>query len=287
LLRELSIFKRRELVLPETPREAWAVAACDNSYTLYVNGTRAGAGKDFGEPNLVDLRSYLKKGTNWIAVAAVNHTPDNKAPEAGQVPKAADANPAGFIFFTRIRLAKETLEVATDRSWRASKTRTSGWEKAARLMSDAVPAAEIGEPSMAPWNAGRTLAATLGMARAHTDVRASLVAADPLMVALGRPNREQVITTRASAATTLQSLEMTNGETLSKVLRQGADKVLAERPASNRELVTGLYRKALGREPSKAEFGLANELLGKSAGREQVEDLLWAMAMHPEFQLIY
>jgi Protein of unknown function (DUF1553) len=108
-----------------------------------------------------------------------------------------------------------------------------------------------------------------------------------LMVALGRPNREQVISTRASAATTLQALELTNGDTLAKVLNQGAAKVLAEKPASNQELINRLYQKALGRKPSTAETRLADELLGPAAGKEQVEDLLWAMAMLPEFQLIY
>ena len=32
---------------------------------------------------------------------------------------------------------------------------------------------------------------------------------------------------------------------------------------------------------------LAGELLGEPVQREQVEDLLWSMAMLPEFQLIY
>ena len=41
--------------------------------------------------------------------------------------------------------------------------------------------------------------------------RAALVNADPLMTALGRPNREQVVTVRTSAATTLQALELANG----------------------------------------------------------------------------
>ena len=125
------------------------------------------------------------------------------------------------------------------------------------------------------------------MSKAHTDVRSSLVAADPLAVALGRPNREQVITTRASAATTLQTLELTNGDTLSKLLKKGAEKVVAEKPVANRELVTRLYGKALSREPTGPELKLADELLGKKAEKETVEDLLWALAMHPEFQLIY
>src|SRR5690606_1057152 len=56
-------------------------------------------------------------------------------------------------------------------------------------------------------------------------IRASLVAADPLMTALGRPNREQVVTTRASAATTLQALQLINGETLALRLAQGAERI--------------------------------------------------------------
>ena len=118
-------------------------------------------------------------------------------------------------------------------------------------------------------------------------MRASLVAADPLAVALGRPNREQVITTRASAATTLQSLELTNGDTLSRLLKQGAEKILAEKPSSGRELVTQLYAKALGRKPTRDELKLSSELLGKPVQAEHVEDFLWAMVMLPEFQLIY
>ena len=107
--------------MPERPlREAWAVAACDNSYTLYVNGTKVGGGNTWGEPNLLDLRPHLKKGTNLLAVAAVNHTPNDKPPAADQPPRAADANPAGFIFFTRLRNGGETLELASDASWLCS-----------------------------------------------------------------------------------------------------------------------------------------------------------------------
>jgi hypothetical protein len=154
-------------------------------------------------------------------------------------------------------------------------------------MEDAAPAAELGPTSAAPWKLDEQLAATLAMSKAHSDVRTSLVAADPLTLALGRPPREQVLTTRASAATTLQALELTNGDTLSKVLKKGAEKVLAQKPASNRELVMRLYTRALSRKPTPAELKLADELLGQSMQKDQVEDLLWSLAMLPEFQLIY
>ena len=62
-------------------------------------------------------------------------------------------------------------------------------------------------------------------------IRASLVAADPLTVALGRPNREQVVTSRPTVATTLQALELTNGETLAKILHRGAEQLAAADPS--------------------------------------------------------
>ena len=282
-----TLYLRKTIVLAEAPKEAWAVASCDNSYTLYVNGTKVVSGKDWTAPNLADLRPHLKKGTNVIAVAAINHTPDDKPPVAGAPSKDSDANPAGFIFFTRIKTAGPTLEIGSDHSWTWTRTKSDGWEKPGFAVTNAQPAAELGGSSVAPWNAASQIAATFSMSKAHTDVRSSLVAADPLAVALGRPNREQVITTRASAATTLQTLELTNGDTLSKLLKQGAEKVVAEKPVANRELVTRLYGKALSRKPTGSELKLADELLGKKVEKETVEDLLWTLAMHPEFQLIY
>ncbi len=282
-----TLYLGKTVVLADAPKEAWAVAACDNSYTLWVNGTKVVSGKEWNSPNLADLRPHLKVGTNFIAVAAVNHTPDDKPPVADQPSQDSDANPAGFIFFARIKTAGPTLEIGSDQSWTWTRTKSDGWEESGSTMTDAQPVAELGGPNAAPWNSATELASALAMSKAHTDVRSSLVAADPLAVALGRPNREQVISTRASAATTLQTLELTNGDTLSKLLKQGAEKVVADYPVANRELVTRLYGKALSRKPTGSELRLADELLGKKVVKEAVEDLLWALAMHPEFQLIY
>jgi hypothetical protein len=282
-----ALYLWKTVVLDDAPKEAWSVAACDNSYTLYVNGTRVASGKEWTEPNLSDLRSHLKKGTNWIAVAAVNNTRDNKPPAADHPATDAESNPAGFIFFARIKTVKGSVEIGSDGSWVGSRQKKDGWEKPGFVMEDAQPSAELGSPETAPWSLAQQLAASLAMSKAHTEVRASLVAADPLAVALGRPNREQVITARASAATTLQTLELTNGDTLSKLLKKGAEKILAGKPASGKDLIISLYTRALGRKPTSAELKLSRELVGSPVEKEQVEDLLWAMAMLPEFQLIY
>jgi hypothetical protein len=105
---------------------------------------------------------------------------------------------------------------------------------------------------------------------------------------LGRPNREQVITVRASTATTLQALELTNGAELSRILGRGAEKILAgQNGASSSDLAKELYQTALGRRPMSKELSTAREILGQPARKAGVEDLMWALAMLPEFQLIY
>jgi hypothetical protein len=118
------------------------------------------------------------------------------------------------------------------------------------------------------------------------EVRTSLVSADPLTTALGRPNREQVVTTRASTATTLQGLELTNGETLAGVLQRGAKLLTAPSPAPS-ALVEQLFHGALSRLPTPKEREIALNLLGETPGAEGVQDLLWTLSMLPEFQLIY
>ena len=94
------------------------------------------------------------------------------------------------------------------------------------------------------------------------------------------------MTMRSSAATTLQALELTNGDTLAKVLENAAARLAARKSQPN-ELIGDLYRKALARTPSPRELALAQELVGNPVNSEGVADLVWSLAMLPEFQLIY
>jgi hypothetical protein len=116
--------------------------------------------------------------------------------------------------------------------------------------------------------------------------RAALALADPLQRALGRPNREQVVTERQTAATTLQALELTNGQTLASRLDAGADLWMQDhRPPA--QLVTAIYEQTLGRAPTPTERQAALAEIGSPVRKDGVEDLLWALIMLPEFQLIY
>jgi Protein of unknown function (DUF1549)/Protein of unknown function (DUF1553)/Planctomycete cytochrome C len=115
--------------------------------------------------------------------------------------------------------------------------------------------------------------------------RASLVINDPFLIALGRPTRETVSTSRASQANLLQALELTNGELFSSAINRSAI-VLVGKYSEKVSLINDLYRNMLGRLPNAEESLVGMKALG-DLKKESVEDFIWAMALHPEFQLVY
>jgi hypothetical protein len=287
------VYFRRAIVLSKVPVDAMATVMCDNSFTLFLNGRKVGSGSDFKEAPLFDLRPFLKAGTNLFAIDAVNHLPDGGLPGAAE-PAAGTDNPAGLLFYARLRdpgpspAAKAAVyDFASDSSWVCSAAKQDDWEAAAVVPGGWASAAVLGDMGMVPWRVSQSYLTAKLAAAYPGNVRAALVAADPLMVALARPNREQVVTTRPTAATTLQALELTNGETLAEVLKRGAENLLAASLPAKGDLIADIYEKALGRKPSGAEKRLAREIVGQPAQPAGVEDLLWALTMLPEFQLIY
>ncbi len=118
-------------------------------------------------------------------------------------------------------------------------------------------------------------------------VRAALVNSDSLMRSLGRPNREQVVTTRPEELSTLQALDLTNGAELADLLDRGAKNIRQRYPdRTPHQLTQWLYTSALCREPKPEELAVAKEIIGESPADDQVADLLWTVFMLPEFQLI-
>lgn len=123
---------------------------------------------------------------------------------------------------------------------------------------------------------------------AHTYryARASLVKNDAFLTALGRPNRENVSTSRSSQANLLQALALTNGVAFNNALESGATKWKSEF-ASSEDIIREVYLRALGRHPEKKEMQAAMEMLGPEPEVEGVQDFLWAVMLLPEFQLIF
>ncbi len=284
------VYYRKVVNFSQNPDDARMFVVCDNSFILYVNGKKVGEGADYTKQFLFDLRPFLHTGENLVAIEAANYVAANLPPTPENLSKGTD-NPAGMIVYARVRhtpngAAEKVMDFGSDASWTFTTTKAKDWEKLATVSDTWKNAVPLGGVAMQPWRLSANYFASQLSSHYAGDVRAALVTADPLMVALGRPNREQVVTTRPVEATTLQALEMTNGETLSDILKRGAA-ALTSAKKNSKVLIRDIYRQALGRMPDAQEIKSSEEIVGQSVQKEGVEDFLWAVAMLPEFQLIY
>jgi hypothetical protein len=203
-------------------------------------------------------------------------------------------SPAGLILYAHVRAGEEVCDFVSDQSWTVLRypnpPATTNFGPAPGKPAEVGPAVELGGIDLAPWRIGRALLDVAAAAKDTLPVtRDSLVTADPLTIALGRPNREQFMTVRQTTATTLQALELTNGATLAKLLNRAATKLCddANSAANPSALIDTLYERTLSRRPTADERALAANLLGSPVAAAGVEDLLWSLTMLPEFQLIY
>jgi hypothetical protein len=117
-------------------------------------------------------------------------------------------------------------------------------------------------------------------------VRSALVKATPLMAALGRPNRDQVVTSRPSDLTTLEAILLANEQSLADEIAKGGGRILAEHGPDPDRITSWIFSAALSRPPTAAEAAVARDLLGSTPTAERVADCLWSVVMLPEFQLV-
>jgi hypothetical protein len=271
------VYFRKTIDLHEHLISAELVITADNRFSLFVNGQRVVGGDEWEKPVVVlTLKDHLRGGRNVIAVEAEN--------------TLATPNPAGlFVSGTVVHRDvndKRTERVASDKTWRWSASAPEGWTTPQFDDGAWTAAAELGDVKAGPWRLDQKLSAGAAQVTATAGVRSALCAADPLTTALGRTNREQVTTARQSVATTLQALELSNGETLMEILRKGAAKIASAKSRTAEQVVEIIYARALGRRPTAGELEIATELVGTPVRAEGVEDLLWIVAMLPEFELI-
>jgi hypothetical protein len=120
-------------------------------------------------------------------------------------------------------------------------------------------------------------------------VRASLMNNDALMVALGRPMRDQIVSMRPSDLTALEAIHLSNGQQLADTIAQGAARELQQLQETDQSLdglISRLFLFALSRPPTGEENVAVRELLGQQPTVREIEDLFWAVFMLPEFQLV-
>ena len=266
-------FFRKRIELPDKPTTADVIAVVDNSFVLLVNQRNGTAGKNWEEPKFRNLAKRFKQGENLVTVLATN--------------EGSGKNPAGLWLGIRFQFADgSTMDLVSDKSWKVSTDGSDGWNKPEFDDTTWRSASELGGADMAPWGLAKRMKTSGSVLAFGGRFRESMQNKTALTTALGRPNREQVTTERPSAATTLQALALTNGEVLSKLIKDGAA-VLDEEGGGQQHLAKRVFRAALGRPPNQAESAMLAELIRGDNAAESVEDVLWAVTMLPEFQLIY
>ncbi|HEX4146049.1 MAG TPA: DUF1549 domain-containing protein [Pirellulales bacterium] len=268
------ILLRRKFELAAGPKKAWATITCDNEFTLWVNRQQVASSKDWQQPSTVRLETALQAGPNEIVVLARN---------AGKEPNAA-----ALFFEAKIVLATgEELTLASDEQWQWIDGGSSPPAKLPGDEADWKPAVAVKNQNFLPAEIRDQLALALERGAKGWFVRAALVTADPLMRALGRPIRDQVVTTRPESFTTLEALDLTNGAILADLLSRGADNLLRKHGNWTADEATEfVFQNLLCRPPTPAERELATQIVGTPVARDGLTDLLWSVVMLPDFQLI-
>jgi hypothetical protein len=135
--RSIEINRDKKLV------SARASITADNSFSLWVNGSKVLYGTNFNRINNKDILSVLRPGENFLSVAAEN---------IGQSP-----NPAGLIGVFELKYEDGTKELLyTDASWRVGLQANADWLRTAVTPADWKPAVVLGHSAMGPWRLSAT-----------------------------------------------------------------------------------------------------------------------------------
>ncbi|MDB4544585.1 DUF1553 domain-containing protein, partial [Akkermansiaceae bacterium] len=250
---------RKTLNLTEVPEAARLLATCDNAFVMKVNGVQVASSQDWQKPVVADLTKALKKGENLIEVDAEMF-----------------GGSAGFIGEILMKRGGKQVAVISDQSWQARPPGGS-WKSAAELHPHETGLwGKILDPQ---------LILTLSGGGNTPPVRAALVQNDFLMRSLGRPHRDQVVTSRPRDLTTLQAIDLANGDLMAGHLSKGAQMIVRDSKQSG-ELVDWFYQHALSRAPTRGERTVLLNIIGDGRDAQSLEDLLWLVFMQPEFQII-
>ena len=303
---------RRHVTIKEVPQEAFAAAAASQAFSLSVNGKDIGSaiydGERRGRIAVYNLKPALVAGDNVIVLSVSSHTEKQLNDDEFKLYPLSRHHVnsvSGTGFYLRAKFADGTMsQITTDATWRVRRAPQGRWKTIkfddsqwamATPLPDGVAPVDEGpglEPihrhdfANEPIDFGPPMKSAVSVAAQPGHIRASLLAADQLQTALGRPSREQVVTERSDAPNTLQALELTNGKTLDAKLRKTA-LVLAPATKANPEAwVKELYQHTLSRQPSEQELQSSLEMLKQPVTPDAVADYIWAITQLPEFQFL-
>ncbi|MEI8211156.1 MAG: DUF1549 domain-containing protein [Planctomycetota bacterium] len=257
---------------------AFGVITCDNGYRLWINGHPLGEDAQWESVEGFSANHALQRGANEIIVVGSN---------GGQGP-----NPAALFVDLRIQGKDTSLRIATSEAWQT----TSASPTAGGTIADSAARWKPAVIAIGPWDdrlrGELTRQLATGKESGTRMVRASLVKSDFLMRSLGRPNRDQIVSMRPTDLTTLEAMDLSNGQTLADWIHLGAIRWMQSAPSNSAlpeidaRIIDPIYLTALSRKPSDEERTEIHEWIGPTLQSEELEDILWSILMLPEFQFV-
>jgi len=273
------------VVLPSKARRVSGILYDSGKGRVLLNGAllKAPSATRFNFVTELQLSQAFKEGENTILIL--------------QPVTTAGAQPEAFLLELECTLENGTkMRIASDESWKATTSFSEDQIKPGKLAKknpDFDNADWLGvkaaESAFDAWTvAEKPLESFVWSMQTPPPARAALLKSDLLMRTLGRPNRDQIVTSRPQDLSTLEALDLSAGKRLSELLVAGAQKLATRSWSNSMELTGWLFEHALCRPPSAAEFEAARDLIGPGApSRQSIEDLLWAVLSLPEFQMIH
>ena len=250
---------RTSIDLEQQPAFISLLATCDNAFSLRVNGEFVTSSREWTRPTYHEVSDFFKAGNNLIEVNAEMF-----------------GGGSGFIAQFSFGKEKDLKPLVTDQNWEVQQDKK--W----------IPAKAFHKYGSGPWKRILDQAMPTKPVQSSLDgpsVRAALVKNDFLMRSLGRPHRDQVVTSRPAELTMLQAIDLANGAILSKYLNEGANN-LKDKATNSQQFINWLYEHTLGRLPTNGEEQIIASVITDPKDTQQVEDLLWLVFMQPDFQII-
>ena len=268
---------RHTFQLDQLPSKAFGVITCDNEYRLWINKNLVAEDPNWETLEAFDAKDFLRLGENEVWILGTN---------GGSGP-----NPAALYLEMKLIENDRIQTIATSTDWKYAGAPPDSNGKLPESTGDWKNAVVAN----GPWSARLQNEIATGLSGTNQSgsmVRASLVKSDFLMRSLGRPNRDQIVSMRPTELTTLEAMDLSNGQTLAEWIQRGAVRWHKKLQTSggtlttSQDLIDELFLFALSRHPRPEELKTVDELVGPSLEVSELEDILWSVVMLPEFQYI-
>ena len=110
--------------------------ACDNVAHVYINGVKVASNDNFNKPTGKEVKEYLRRGNNVLAVVASNSEAEG---------------PAGFVARLDLELDNQNPRLVSDASWVGSTSEVAGWKTDLLPPADFKATRAIGPLGCEPW----------------------------------------------------------------------------------------------------------------------------------------